>query len=592
MGKTSYAILKDAPANSLINPNFNQKPALVLKDGTLWIVVDKHLYKSDDYGFTWVRKQRGVSGVGDTSYFGDVYTRSDQNTYPCVELSYVEHDAGRSIRIECGGGIGTSTNYPGLSNSSHIRWNFLLEDDVYYDFTHLVGTTANARGSILNTKDGGTNYFDSLTDGLFSGIFTKAYTTEDTWAVDDILIRDPDNLDVTTTRHADRSVNTYNYKNIFSSNGIHCIAGITATPDRLVHIKVTDYGTPTISETIVQANTGTLDAISALAKDSYGNYMYFWRERDYGSPGVVTYGRGLSINSGSTWSQATATSYMGGVGGGEGTPVDVLGCENGFIFLNVGEVDVATGTPRLFVNTYTTTDGTSYTLGTSREATSLASGIPIYGGHFFRPEEDVWFDLDRPGDIRIAYQTANSVEQELLSETAYPSSEIINTIGTNVDFIDEPGASGNMTKLYLDAFKEVGVTCTFHKYVPTASGKMNDKSTYSESIDCSGQIVIDPESYRFPIPDLNTQETSDYVEKDVRKIFLQPNLHIDREFLVNEGNFLKRTVWTVDYDGNAYELSQVVPRFIDEQICFYTSNAYVVGQSNDPWSRTVLLSET
>jgi hypothetical protein len=41
-----------------------------------------------------------------------------------------------------------------------------------------------------------------------------------------------------------------------------------------------------------------------------------------------------------------------------------------------------------------------------------------------------------------------------------------------------------------------------------------------------------------------------------------------------------------------YEISQVVPYFINSQICYYGANGYVVGPSNDPFSRPVLPSET
>ena len=69
-------------------------------------------------------------------------------------------------------------------------------------------------------------------------------------------------------------------------------------------------------------------------------------------------------------------------------------------------------------------------------------------------------------------------------------------------------------------------------------------------------------------------------------------MFLNRNFLINNGNYLKRTVWIMQYAGNQYELSQLVPKFIDNQILYYTVNAYVVGPSRNPFTRLILPSET
>ena len=46
------------------------------------------------------------------------------------------------------------------------------------------------------------------------------------------------------------------------------------------------------------------------------------------------------------------------------------------------------------------------------------------------------------------------------------------------------------------------------------------------------------------------------------------------------------------YAGNQYEVTQVVPKFIDNQIAYYKANMYVVGPSNNPFTKITLPSET
>ena len=121
---------------------------------------------------------------------------------------------------------------------------------------------------------------------------------------------------------------------------------------------------------------------------------------------------------------------------------------------------------------------------------------------------------------------------------------------------------------------------------------MSDVSAYDVAQYIYIPIFIQEINYDFPIGNNNTQTQEKYIEQDIRKIHIPPNYHLSRTFIVNNGNYLKRTVWILTYGGNQYEVSQVVPKFIDNQIAYYTANAYVVGPSRNPFSRTILPSET
>jgi len=152
--------------------------------------------------------------------------------------------------------------------------------------------------------------------------------------------------------------------------------------------------------------------------------------------------------------------------------------------------------------------------------------------------------------------------------------------------------TGHITVKYIDAFNKVGTRLRLKRYEPLANSQMNDSSAYDNPTDTSVLAFLDPQSYSFPSPELTASNQTNYIEQDIRKLYLPPTVHLARTFTVNNKGFLKRTVWLTEFDGNEYEISQVVPRFASNQIAYYEANAYVVGPSRDPFARTVLPSET
>jgi hypothetical protein len=258
----------------------------------------------------------------------------------------------------------------------------------------------------------------------------------------------------------------------------------------------------------------------------------------------------------------------------------------------------ASAIARLYVHQMTSTDGLTYTCGAAKEATSQPATANVVGGHFFKPCEDNLLVLSTPGFARIAYQveqgsselmldcTPVAFAQELLT-TAFPLYAATLPSSNNVDFYGA-GMNGTRTAKYIEAFSSLGVTLMFRRFEPLATAEMGDRSSYAAPTETPYKVVIDPSSYSFPTPELQIADQTAWIERDVRRLFLPPNVPLLRTFLLNAGNI----VWTILLDGNEYEVSQVVPRFIDEEIVFYEANAYVIGPSRDPWSRVILPSET
>lgn len=376
----------------------------------------------------------------------------------------------------------------------------------------------------------------------------------------------------------------------------------------LKHIRY-DFETHTFAApTAISADTRITSI--AIARDGFNSLCAVWGLiSGPGAGTAVQIKYAISTDNGSTWHVTSIVAggidpYYDIISGDIDARVDVIGGSNGgFLFMYVRKVPSPPGSPRLWINEVKTNDnGVSYFHTLYREATSQPANKWVVGGHFFKPQEDSLVDLTIPGFVRIAYQVGEGTDelmtdstpvafaQELLL-TAFPVSTPATITAYNQDF-HALGMVGPQTTKYLAAFNSVGTTYMLRRYEPNADAEMGDRNSYDEPIETERKLMIDPSSYGFPSLELGTADYTEWIERDIRKAFLPPDFPPLRTFVLNAGNFLKRTVWTFLLDGNEYEISQVVPRFVSGQIVFYEVNAYVIGPSRDPWSRVVLPSET
>ncbi len=228
----------------------------------------------------------------------------------------------------------------------------------------------------------------------------------------------------------------------------------------------------------------------------------------------------------------------------------------------------------------------------------------VIGGKFFHYMDEAIPNFGDKSNIRMAYQigeinskfgtdNVNSrIYQESLTNLAYP----IAYSGTaytkdNIDFYSS-GYINDNTQLYMDKIDELGMVYSFTKYDPIQGSIVNDKGSYGSPITIESQACIDPGSYEYSTVGRNNADFKEYMERDTRKIFYKPNLFLERNYILNNGGYLKRTIWTVRFMGNDYEIAQIVPRFLDGMIVYYEANLYVIGPSNNPFNKVILPNET
>ncbi len=379
---------------------------------------------------------------------------------------------------------------------------------------------------------------------------------------------------------------------------------------------------------VSRGGTQTVSDVN-IARDGNDNLIVAWAQETSTPSLEIKYS--LS-DDGITWSTPVAIDYTAGHSpftdgptGQLSARLNVLGGIGGFMLSYTR--NNSDGVAKTYVRKLGSSDGSIYVLDDEQEIATQSAGVTdkVTGARFFQAPATRIVDIADPGQVRVGFQIGEgnsttqadtspvTVGQELLSQSAYPTvlaSDLStyeidpiasNQLLANLHVLAGPseeddyyalGMIGPVTERYVSAFNRVGTETRILKYEPTQQSQMNDRSAYTAPVEYVSKIVLDAMTYDSPLENKSSDSFSTYVERDVRKIYLPPTFHLSRTRLLNNGNFLKRTVWTVYFDGNEYEISQVVPFFLDNKICYYSANAYVVGASNDPFSRTILPTET
>lgn len=250
--------------------------------------------------------------------------------------------------------------------------------------------------------------------------------------------------------------------------------------------------------------------------------------------------------------------------------------------------------------------GTGYNFTQPWYQVNSTSG-DLVGFQFFRYGDEKLMTKGNGQDIRICYQIGSGttvyayddirseIYQERLSNTIYRNNNILTSGTTISDHIDyyASGLIGGFTDKFSTAFSNYGMNAQVLKYTPKVTSLGVGKSTYNTPIEYNVKVMTDPITYQFPvIAENGTGGFDTIIERDMRKVYFPPNFYMSREHQFNAGGILRRNIWTIFYMGNEYEITQIVPRIIDGQICHYEANLFVIGPSNDPFTKLTLPSET
>lgn len=594
-------------SRGLILHNGINKSLIRQDNGILWAAVREahvnkyiNIYKSTDNGFTWDRMWSGTYSSG---------------TYKT-------------------GITGLNINGPVMHLTINENRGILQLFHSYYD------TFAGGYG-FENF------YFTINSDGTITKGSNLAFTVDQDDLFFDVSYND-DIVNISYVSYSSLIVRSYRHTFPTTADGTHTATGNTyfnllstySKPNNTMHIAIlrdntSNYhleyilynrinGTFSTPVVISQTPITTINDIN-IAEDGYGTLCVYWNQLSTDDLDAYSY-YSLSYDNGNTWSTpalipttfgqydfvdqatmqtASRTVLMSGL--------------QGFILSYVRNINNYAQT---YVRLLTSDTGltNSYNLG-DEKIVGLKNNTHTIGLRFFLPASSSLLNLNNPGEIRVAFSQGQSTTnyqvdkepsyfgQKLLNDDAYPEEFIVefeqdfaidnellftfNLLGgtsDNIDYYNE-GLIGNITKKYESAFDRMGTSIYIEKYEPIQESQLSDKSGYSLEDSIYIKAFVDEINYSYPISTGN-DSFKDYIERDTRSVHIPPYLHLSRTFLINNGNYLKRTVWLMTYAGNQYELSQLVPKFVDNQIVYYTVNAYVVGPSRNPFTRIILPSET
>lgn len=592
-------------SRGLIINNASSNNCVRLPDGTLYAVIgvrwgDIHLYSSSDDGFSWSLVRDDVETSANVREVAGLFNDG-------LEAHLVIDETFRILDIFMG-------VFDGVSQYDIDRSRYDLDD---------LTAAPTSSAIITNISEGDVDVVHNHEE-IFATVITGAA---------DIAVYRCSPASTSVSSATTHATTAGRFNTVCDENGNLDIvfeddSGATYTVDHIrYNSKTPSFGSET---TIVDMGDTSHEAKDMqIARDGYGTLCVFYAEDDGSSALTLKYA--ISTDSGSTWSVTSLTRTSGHSIYNDSITSDrtgrckLLGGREGFLLSYVE--DDSSNVPKTYVRKLATSDGTTYTLGSEQEIAknNTQTTDSIVGLSFFKPTDTKLMDLSDPGLVRAAYCIGEgnstvfndtvpvSFGQELLEDSTYPSalasdagSYQIDTTDSkslivNVEVIAGPnidqdwyksGLTGSTTQKYLRAINRAGTSLRLLRYQPVSTNEMNDRSAYGAPEEFSVLCLFDPLAYSFPTPSLSTSNQQDFVEQDTRKIYLPPNFPLQRTFLVNAGGYLKRTVWLAEFGNNLYELSQVVPRFFNGQICYYEANAYVVGPSRDPFSRTILPSET
>lgn len=402
---------------------------------------------------------------------------------------------------------------------------------------------------------------------------------------------------------------------------------------RLMHYRFTQKGAVLHPPGIITTFDGKPVVMNVnIARDGSGALMVQWGQQALDSSDVDIY-LSVATDGGETWSTPTVipktighSAYVDPATGQLDTRNTLMGGEEGFIIGYTRKAANSVG--RSFVRLITKDELGAYNVQEEKEiGTAVAEADdPVPGLRFFHPVSSKLQSLDEPSYVRIAYQIGEGDSttqtdtkpvrfgQEQLLQSAYPALLPSEQSGYDLDIADSQsllvrvniigapnansdyyalGYTGSITTRYRNAFLRSANDVRLLQFEPRLTSHTNDRTAYEAPVEYAVKAFFEPLTYDDPTTVTAALEPYQAViERDVRKVFLQPDFHLSRTFLLNKGNYFKRTVWLMNYDGVDYEITQVVPFIVRDQIAYYQANAYVVGPVRDPFARSILPSET
>ena len=219
----------------------------------------------------------------------------------------------------------------------------------------------------------------------------------------------------------------------------------------------------------------------------------------------------------------------------------------------------------------------------------------IIGAKFFKYTDEVIPNFGDKSTIHMAYQlgkqnskdgqdsVASTIFQEKLSNNAYQEEYEGDAFTQNLFDYYASGYINEKTKLYMSDFDKIGTEVSISKYEPIEKSLIDGKGGFQTPVTWSVVALIDPGSSTAPTVARGNAEFEEYIGRDSRKIFFKADCYLDRNYIINNGGYKKKTVYTIRLEDKDYEVEQILPRFLNNCIMYWEANLFVVSPTNDPF---------
>jgi len=406
---------------------------------------------------------------------------------------------------------------------------------------------------------------------------------------------------------------------VVSTEGVHHFVGATDdTPEVLTYAKLDvlssgfftseDVNYITLNSPIA---SGTSFNDIGIDVDGFDNLCVVYGDNEEADPKNCTFEYALSTNGGDDWVFTApdlptgATTYIDEPQ--NDTPYvrsSVLGTQDAGFILSATYND-ASGIAGVYAKRLQTTTGVSGTYVESDwERINTRDDQVATSCNFFREFDENKSFAGFLNDVRFSYMVGEgddlegedklktAVWQERITNSAFPNEvPTVSAFDENVDFFAS-GFIGANTSGYLEAFEDLGTSVTIRNCDPIKESNVLGQSGFELPTVQVTEVFVDEITYDRLPRNVEDEIFVEDVDRDIRRLYFRPDFFMSRVTLFSDTGRIRRTIWDLVWDGKLYEITQVRPKLLAGEILYYVANLYVIGPSNNPWTKLILPSES
>lgn len=215
-------------------------------------------------------------------------------------------------------------------------------------------------------------------------------------------------------------------------------------------------------------------------------------------------------------------------------------------------------------------------------AYQIDEGIQIWANYPQGSYKSIGIIIERLDEVALATSSSSYSDQTSDAGEMVIDVNILESPTETMDYYSA-GWTGDQTTKYANAFSQHGTTITVEKYEPRDDVYLTGRAAYGSATTSLVKAFFEAESWAVATQGLNSSDFSEYINRDLRKLYLPPSFYMSSSTNDSRSYISLSTVWLAKFDGYVYQIRQLVPHFVKDQIVYWEANCYNVG-NYDVWS--------